>query len=193
MKRWLVISLVVCACGSSHGGSSGPGSISGTVGGQPLNVKDAVFSLENNAVLVAVGDRENICALLSGTTLPGATNVLLLSMANFAPPTTINPHATGDYAFFDLGGGTLPSTAGQYWYGEFVGVNTSCQATGTALATSGTVTVTQTGSTTTHLKANLTGLHFGADTLNGNVEATYCTGLTTATCGSLIARPSPAE
>jgi len=195
VKRWMVIGLIVCACGSSNsGGSSGPGSISGTVGGQPLNVKDAVFSIENNAVLVGVTDRENICALLSGTTLPGATNVLFLSLANFVPPATVNPHATGDYAFFDLSGGTLPPSAGRYWYGAFETVDTSCHTTASTFATSGTVTVTQTGNTTTHFKANVTAVHFGTDTLNGNIEATYCAALTTTSCGSLVARPpSPAE
>ena len=195
MKRWMVIGLIVCACGSSNnGGSSGPGSINGTVGGQPLNVKDAVFTLENNGVLVLITDRENTCALLSGTTLPGTTNALFLTMANFVPPATVNPHTTGDYAFFDLSGGTLPPTAGRYWYGGFETVDTSCHIGTSAFATSGTVTVTQTGNTTTHFKANLTGLHFGTDTLNGNIEATYCAALSTPTCGSLVARPpSPTE
>ena len=196
MKRWMVIGLIVCACGSSNsGGSSGPGSISGTVGGQPLNVKDAVFNVEsNNVVTVVITDRENICALLGGTTLPGTTTVLLLSLANFVPPATLNPHATGDYAFFDLSGGTLPPSAGRYWYGAFETVDTSCHTTASTFATSGTVTVTQTGNTTTHFKANVTAVHFGTDTLNGNIEATYCAALTTTSCGSLVARPpSPAE
>jgi len=196
MKRWMVIGLIVCACGSSNnGGSSGPGSISGTVGGQPLNVKDAVFNVEsNNVVTVVITDRENICALLGGTTLPGTTTVLLLSLANFVPPATLNPHATGDYAFFDLGGGTAPTSAGRYWFGGFETVDASCHPGTPTLATGGTVTVTQTGNTTTHFKANVTAVHFGTDTLNGNIEATYCAALTTTSCGSLVARPpSPAE
>jgi hypothetical protein len=195
MKHWLLVGLLVCACGSDNGGSSGPGSISGTVGGQPLNVKDAVFALDNNAVLVVVVDRENICPALSGTTLPGTTTALFLSLANWVPPVSVNPHVTGDYAFFDLGGGTFPGTAGRYWFGGFETVTASCMAATTAFGTGGTVTVTQTGNTSgTNFKANLTGLQFGTDTLNGSIEATYCPALATTACGSLLARPpGPAE
>jgi hypothetical protein len=195
MNRWMVIGLIVCACGSNSGGSPpGPGSISGTVGGQPLNVKDAVFNIDGNEVTVVVTDRENICALLSGTTLPGTTNVLFLSLANFVPPATLNPHATGDYAFFDLGGGAPPTSTGRYWYGGFETVDASCHAGIPSFATGGTVTVTQVGNTSTHLKASLTGLHFGTDTLNGNIEAAYCAAIASTSCGALVARPpQPAE
>ena len=190
MRRWMVLGVLACACGSSSGSSSGPGSISGTVGGLPLSVKDAVFSLDSNAVTVVVADRENICALLGGTTLPGTTTALFLSMANFVPPASVNPHVTGDYAYFDLGGMSLPGTAGRYWYGGFETVTASCTQATVSLATAGTVTVTQTGSTAgTHLKANLTGLKFGSDTLNGSIEATYCPALSTTTCGNALAPP----
>jgi hypothetical protein len=196
MKRWMVLGLLVCACGSDNGGgSSGPGSITGTVGGQPLNVKDAVFVLENNEVLVLVVDRENICSVLSGTTLPGTTTAMFITMANFSPPASVNPHVTGDYAFFDLGGGTLPGTAGRYWFGGFESVDASCMATTTTFATGGTVTVTQVGNNSgTNFKANLTNLNFGTGTLNGSIQATYCAALATTPCGQLVARPpGPAE
>jgi len=203
MKRWLVLGLLVCACGTDNnnnnipdGGGAGSGSISGTVGGQPLAVKDAVFAIDpSNAVIVLVADRENICSLLAATTLPGATTALFFSIANFVPPTTVNPHVTGDYAFFDLNGGSLPSTAGRYWYGEFDLVDASCSATANHIATGGTVSVTQTGSTSgTHFKANLTGIQFGADTLNGSIDATYCAVLANSSCGGgLIARPPATE
>ena len=195
MRRWMVVGLFVCACGSDGGGGSGPGSITGTVGGQPMNVKDAVFSLENNAVTVLVVDRENICSLLSGTTLPGTTTALFLSMANFVPPASVNPHVTGDYAFFDLGGGTLPGTGGRYWFGGFETVTASCTVATVSYGTGGTVSVTQTGNTSgTHFKANLSGVQFGTDTLNGSIEATYCPALSNTPCGALLARPpGPAE
>jgi hypothetical protein len=198
MKRLLVLGLLVCACGGSSnnnnpdGGGSGAGSITGSVGGQPLAVKDAIFYiLNNNAVLVLVADQPNLCSLMGGTTLPGTTTALLLSLANFSSPSTLNPHVTGDYTFFDTSGGSLPTTAGRYWDGEFDVVNTSCAATANHLGTGGTVTVTQVGSASTHLKVNLTGIQFGTDSLNGNIEASYCTALGNSTCGgALIARPS---
>lgn len=195
MKRWMMIGLLACACGSNSGGSSGPGSISGTVGGHPLNVKDAVFALNSNQLTVAITDQANTCALLSGTTLPSTTTVLFLSMANFVPPATINPHTTGDYTFFDLNGGNPPGSAGRYWFGGFETVDTSCNGTVVAYGSGGTVSVTQVGNSSgTHLKADLHGIQFGSDTLNGNFEASYCPALTSTNCGNLIARPpAPAE
>ncbi len=189
MRRWMVLGLLACACGSDSG-SSGPGSISGTVGGQPLSVKDAVFSLEDNAVLVVISDQANMCALLGGTTLPGTTTALYLSLANFVPPATVNGHVTGDYAFFDLGGMTFPTTAGRYWYGGFETVTAACTVATVSFATGGTVSVTQTGNTSgTHFKANLNGLKFGADTLNGSIDATYCPAVSTTQCGNSLAPP----
>jgi len=205
MKRWLVLGLLVCACGSDNknnttpdAGSTGSGTITGSVGGQPLTVKDAVFAVGNNTAIVMVTDRANICPLLAGATLPGPTTALLFSIANFVPPSTLNPLVTGDYAFFDLAadGGTLPSTAGQYWYGEFDGVDANCALTSNHVADGGTVSITQVGNTSgTHLKANLTGIRFGTDALNGSFEAIYCPALGNSSCGAgaLLARPPAAE
>jgi hypothetical protein len=199
MKRWLVLGLLVCACGggnnnNNNNGGGGPGSITGTVAGQPLSVKDAVFAFDGNAVLVVVADQANLCTLLGSATLPSQLTALLISLANFTPPGTVNPHDPGNYAFFDLAGGSLPTVAGRYWYGEFDLVGTNCVSTATHPGTGGTVTVTQAGTSAgTHFKANLTGIQFGTDTLNGNIEATLCANLGSSTCGgALIARPSMA-
>ena len=203
MKRWLMLGLLVCACGTDNptnpnnnpdGGSPGSGSITGTVGGQPLVVKDAVFAFDGNVVIVLVADRANICQLLGSTTLPGTTTALLMSIANFVPPGTVNPHVTGDYTFFPVSQTNQPGTPGLYWYGEFDVVDTSCSATANTVATGGTVSITQVGSSSgTHLKANLTGVQFGTDTLNGSFDASYCATLANSSCGNLIARPPVTE
>ncbi|HET9158343.1 MAG TPA: hypothetical protein VFN91_16835 [Myxococcaceae bacterium] len=201
MNRWLMLGLLVCACGTDNpnnnipdGGGAGSGSISGTVGGQPLVVKDAVFAFDGNVVIVLVADRANICQLLASTTLPGTTTALLMSIANFVPPATVNPHVTGDYTFFPVSQTNQPSTAGLYWYGEFDVVDTSCAATANHVATAGTMSITQTGSSSgTHLKANLSGVQFGTDTLNGTFDASYCPVLANSSCGNLIARPPATE
>src|SRR5262249_16514626 len=148
-------------CGSNSGGSSGPGSVTGTVGGHSLNVKDAVFAIDSNAVTVAITDQANTCALLAGTTLPATTTVLFLTMANFTPPATFNPHTPGDYPYFDSNSPPPPGSAGRYWFGGFETVDTTCDGNIIAFASGGTVNVTQVGNTGTHLKADLNGLHFG--------------------------------
>lgn len=201
MKRWMMVGLLACACGSSSGNNNnnnnnGPGSITGSVAGHPLNVKDAVFAIgSSNEVTVAVTDQANTCSLLSGTTLPSTTTVLFFTLANYVPPITINPHTTGDYAWFNFNGGSPPGSAGRYWFGGFETVDTTCNGNVIAFSSAGTVSVTQVGNSSgTHLKADLHALQFGSDTLNGNVDASYCAALDTTSCGNLIARPpTPAQ
>jgi hypothetical protein len=169
MKRWIALCLLACACGSSSsnptpdaGPTLGSGTITGTVNGQGLTVKDAVFGIS-----------------------PG------IGLLNLSTPTTPAAVVAGDYSYFSLFHLTNLPGAGMWWDGAFA-VATSCSPTGT-FATGGTMTLTQVGSTTTHVKVTLTNIAFGTDTLNGSVEAVYCDVLKTQSppCGgiSLLARP----
>jgi hypothetical protein len=191
MKRWLVLGLIACACGSSNGGSPDAGgnpnpggSLTGTVGGHPLDVKDAVFGIDPSTKLVWVyaADRTGVCALLGGTSLPGTTTALALVMVKVTATGT-GDYTTGDYAWIDLSSVSGLPPAGLYWTGSFA-VATSCTASTTSDSTAGTVTVTQVGNSTgTHLKLNLSNVKFGTDTLSGNLEASYCTTAAAPTCG----------
>jgi hypothetical protein len=191
MKRWLVLGLIACACGSSNGGSPDAGgnpnpggSLTGTVGGQPLDVEEAVFGIDPTTKLVWVyaADRTGVCALLGGTTLPGTTTALALVMVNVTGTST-GDYTAGNYAWIDLSSTSGLPPPGLYWAGSFA-VATSCTASTTSTATAGTVSVTQVGNSTgTHLKLNLTNVKFGTDTLNGSLEASYCTTAAAPTCG----------
>lgn len=191
MKRWLALGLIACACGSSNGGSPDAGgnpnpggSLTGTVGGHPLDVKDAVFGIDPNTKLVWVyaADRTGVCALLSGTSLPGSTTALALVLVRVTD-TAIVDYTTGDYAWIDLSTVTRLPAPGLYWAGSFA-VATSCTSSTTSDSTAGTVTVTQLGNSTgTHLKLNLTNVKFGTDTLSGSLEASYCQTAAAPTCG----------
>ncbi len=195
MKRWMILGLIACACGSSDGGNNNPGgSITGTVGGQPLDVKDAVFGVDAaKAVFVFVGDRTGICSLLAGTTLPGTTTVLQLALVNIIGPTNahLGDYTVGNYAWIDLGNPSI-SSPGLY-FGAGFAVASSCTTVPHTVATGGTLTVTQVGNSTgTHLKATLTNLKFGTDTLNGTFEAAYCAEAVNPTCGSTLRSRPPA-
>ncbi|HEY1908389.1 MAG TPA: hypothetical protein VGG91_20230 [Myxococcaceae bacterium] len=191
MKRWLVLGLIACACGSSDGGSPDAGgnpnpggSLTGTVGGHPLDVKEAVFGIDpmTRLVWVYAADRTGVCALLGGTSLPGTTTALALVMVNVTGTST-GDYTTGNYAWIDLANVSGLPPPGLYWAGSFA-VATSCTASTTGDATAGTVSVTQVGNSTgTHLKLNVTNVKFGTDTLNGSLEASYCTTAAAPTCG----------
>ena len=89
MKRWMLLGLLACACGSSDnngtpdaGFPTGTGTITGTVNGQQLVVRDAVFGIDAAFMTLVMADRTHVCELLGGNTLPsGQTVVLGLALA----------------------------------------------------------------------------------------------------------------
>ena len=209
MKRWMLLGLLACACGSSDnngtpdaGFPTGTGTITGTVNGQQLVVRDAVFGVDAAFMTLVMADRTHVCELLGGNTLPsGQTVVLGLALLNWVgPPTSVGPIVTGEYTWFDLPGiqtgGPPPATPGHYWNGAFA-IPTSCDTAIASASTGGTVTVTQVGTTTgTHLQATLTNLIFDGGTLNGSADAVFCPNAKiNPTCGgiSLLARPGDSE
>jgi hypothetical protein len=197
MKRWIVLGLLVCACGSSNGGGSDAGgnpggSITGTVGGHALDVKDAVFGIDptTKLVWVYVGDRTGLCNLLGATTLPGTTTALALVLANVTGVASTGDLTVGNYAWLDLANNPSLPPVGLYWAGTFA-VASSCTVSTNTDATAGTLNVTQVGNSAgTHLKATLGNLKFGTDTLSGSFEASFCAAAVNPTCGgSLLDRP----
>jgi hypothetical protein len=212
MKRWMLLGLLACACGSSNDGNGGTpdsgtphgtGSFSGTVNGHALTVNDAVFGNPNSGFMAIIAsDRSDLCTLLGGTTFPGGTvTVLGVAVANLTlPPTNI---VTGAYAWYPLQG-HVPPSPGLYFDGAFA-LPTDCTGGGEAFVpTGGTVTVTQLGTTSgTHLKATYSNLTFApadggtADvgTLSGSVDAVYCpNAVANPSCGKLLlARPPSVE
>jgi len=195
--RWMTVALLACACGSSSGNGNdagfSPGSLTGT-GGMALTVKDAVFGIDPlyKDVVVIIADRTGLCGLLAGTTLPGDTNGFGLALARWTGSAPAD-HTTGDYAWIDLSTLSASTPPGNYWSGTYETVNSSCAVTASQDTSSGTVHVSQVGTTSgTHLKLTINSAAFGSSgTLSGNIEATYCAAVISASCGFLRAR-SPA-
>ena len=211
MKRWMVLGLLACACGSSNDGNGGTpdsgtphgsGSFTGTVNGHALTVNDAVFGNPNSGfVAIIASDQTNLCALLGGTTFPGGTvTVLGVAVAN------LNAGAgnvvTGAYQWYPLQGSVQPGP-GLYFDGAFA-LPTDCTGGGEEFVpTGGTVTITQLGTTTgTHLKATYSNVSFrpkaggvDAGTLNGTIDAVYCANaVANPSCGrGLLYRPAASE
>ena len=110
MKRWMVLGLLVCACGSDSGNNNPPpptgsGTVNGTVGGKSITVKDAVFGLDvaTGTMTLVVADRADICTLLGGHTLPsGEIHVLGIGLLNWTGGLKGGDIVTGDYTWVDL-------------------------------------------------------------------------------------------
>jgi hypothetical protein len=200
-RRMVVALLALVACGGgSNGGTpdagpTGPGSMSGTIGGKPLVVKDAIFGIVSSgqaagAVVVALADRTGLCSAVASSPAPtGSTVSLEFGMANVSA-TGLLPLDSGSYTFIDSSSGL--GAPGRYWLLGTFQTFDGCDVIPETVveATGGTVTVTQAGTASgKNLQATFS-MSFGSDGVSGTLNATYCAALETATCGLLL-RTSP--
>jgi hypothetical protein len=162
---WLTSGCVLLACGGSN-----PGSLNGSVGGHTLTVKEAVFIEIQSQVVLVAGDQANLCGLLSGTVLPVGSGTLFQAVLAHYNGSNFIPLVPGDYALASGGGVSEP---GRYYLSKFA--TTSGCDTVDVDATNGAITVeTYEGARPeAHVKAKIA-LGFGNDSLQGDLNATYC-------------------
>ena len=166
---------VLASCGSSNnnGGNNGP---VGSVGGNALTINDAIYAVDSqNFLFLVASDRSGLCSLYTSTTAPtGKSTVLIGGLVNFDGQGIVAP-VVGTYNWFSTQ--SIPTTAGKYVLSQFIVAN-GCTTTSQVDATGGTFTLNTLGTNTSgsHTTGSFS-LKFGADSLNGNVDATYCAAL----------------
>jgi hypothetical protein len=162
------IGFVLLACGGSN---SNPGSLTGSVGGHSLAVKEAVFIEIQSQVLLVAGDQANLCGLLSGTVLPVGSGTLFQAVLAHYNGSNFIPLVPGEYALASAGGVSEP---GRYFLSEFATTN-GCDTVNVVDVTNGSITVeTYEGARPeAHVKAKIA-LGFGNDSLQGDLNALYC-------------------
>ena len=169
-----VLALAV-SCGSSNNGGNNNGPV-GSVGGNSLTINDAIYALDSENVLFLVAsDRSGLCSLYTSATPPtGKSTVLIGGIVNFDGQAVAAPVA-GTYNWFSPQ--SPPTTAGKYVLSEFI-VADGCTTTSQVDATAGTFNLNALGANTSgsHTTGSFS-LKFGADSLSGNVDATYCAAL----------------
>jgi hypothetical protein len=175
MKRFIAALLfaVTAACGSDSGGGS-----LGSVGGNSLTVKEAIFAIDQDILILLAGDRSGLCDIYGGSSTPSGKYVLLATtFINTNDGISTTPVVAGDYTVV-AGLGSI-SAAGKYNTTSF-NVADGCTVNSSIDATSGTFTLQQVGtnSSGSHTTGSVN-LKFGADTLSGSVDATFCGALLT--------------
>jgi hypothetical protein len=167
---------LVASCGSSNnGGNNGP---VGSVVGNSLTINDAIYALDTrlNFLFLLASDRTGLCALYTDSNPPtGKSTVLIGGLIDFDGQNLIPP-AAGTYNW--VSAQNPPTTAaGKYLFSQFLVAN-GCTTTTQVDATGGTVTLGAVGANTagSHTTGSFN-LKFGADSLAGNVDATYCAAL----------------
>jgi hypothetical protein len=168
-NAWLTTGCLLLACGGSN-----PGSLSGSVGGHTLTVKEAVFTEIQSQVLLVAGDQANLCGLLSGTVLPVGSGTLFEGILAHYNGSFFIPLVPGDYALASGGGVSKP---GRYYLGTFA-TTSGCDTVDAVQATNGAITIDayEGARPEAHLKAKIA-LGFGSDSLQGDLNASYCAAL----------------
>lgn len=164
----LVLLVALAACGSPNG-------VSGTFGGKPVAVKDAVasntFFSGINAISVGISEQPNLCpATAGGLSLKAGTTVLLVSFGAFGS-------APGPGTYDVLGPGATPTSlkaATGFVYRLPADCSTYNPSQFTTAATAfqtGTVTVTQTDG---RVKGSFDVTLAGGEKLTGTFDAPFC-------------------
>jgi hypothetical protein len=160
----VVATLALVACGS------GAGSLDGKVQGHDISVKEAVFlDFGNNQVLLAAGNEDHVCEVITGYAAAGTGFVVLETLLANWNGTAPDPVLEGTYvqaASFSAPG--LYSLTLVQW-------GDRCIAYGTLGATSGSVRIESFGGLKdgAHLIADVD-LKFGEEHLSGRIDAHYC-------------------
>ena len=134
---------IVCgACGG--GGGSGPVTVNGNIGGQPMGAQDAV----SNVLSVGGSDSEGAilftnaagtCAKLTAGQQPKNAKAILIEIGNQTATGVTAPTATGTYTVYTHSGVT--SHTGNVAVAEYVATDANCNATNQIEANGGTVTL----------------------------------------------------
>ena len=175
MRRLAPLALIgLAACG-------GPGSFNGQVANNPLNVRDAVFTVSKDNkgnplyALLILSDVEGTCAALKANRNPKTASYLALTLYRFASTGIIAPDV-GEYSVAD----SLPLlTAGSWASGTFTRNDPNCTntiAAKSAVTKSGILRVQAYRAETGGALGGNFDLTFGdqSDKATGSFSATFC-------------------
>ena len=145
-----VLLVSVCACGG--GGSSAPGTVTGTIHGQPFAVKDAISAsvtftdtttgTTSSQAAIFLTSTANACADFTNNIQRKSEKAFVVGVATITGSTVAAPTATGAYTVFNPnGGGAPPAMAALV---NAVATDATCMSdtANSATGTSGTVTLT---------------------------------------------------
>ena len=194
MRTLLLIALAstLAAC------AGGPGNFDGTVAGNKLDVKDAIFFVQpftyngtslGSVVAFGLASQTGSCDSLKANTATKNSAALTAALTVFEGGLAISDNLTdGSYRLFSPVDAINPPPQGtRVFYGAFDQLDATCTDTTsqTGLATSGSITVSS--YTAGKTLSGSFDLQFGNDSGTGSFNATFCdytppTTPVTATC-----------
>ena len=168
--RRLYLVLLLCACSGSSDNQ-----VDGSVLGNSLDARDAVYFVHGGRQLVVISDQDNTCRNLTHQTITGKINLLEMSLwnASSADPTSL---IEGTYEVADNGSASLESQV-------YFGTSSGCGPNTTWYrASAGRVILINAGLPDPGERAQVAfRINFGDEVLAGHADAAYCALPTTGT------------
>ena len=168
--RRLYLVLLLCACSGSSDNQ-----VDGSVLGNSLDARDAVYFVHGGRQLVVISDQDNTCRNLTHQTITGKINLLEMSLwnASSADPTSL---IEGTYEVADNGSASLESQV-------YFGTSSGCGLNTTWFrASAGRVILINAGLPDPGERAQVAfRINFGDEVLAGHADAAYCALPTTGT------------
>ena len=167
--RRLYLVLLLCGCSGSSDNQ-----VDGSVLGNSLDARDAVYFVHGGRQLVVISDEDNTCRNLTRQTITGKINLLEMSLwnASSADPTSL---IEGTYEVAD-GSASLESLV-------YFGTSSGCGLNTTWFrASAGRVILINAGLPDPGERAQVAfRINFGDEVLAGHADAAYCALPTTGT------------
>jgi len=138
-KAMLAAALFCGACG----GSSGPASVNGNIGGESMGAQDAVSNVTTQGAdsqgFIFITNAPATCSKLQANQQPKNAKALGIGVANVTASNFSAPTGTGTFTVYPSSSVGLGNAA----VVEYVATNATCQPIADIEATSGTVTLTR--------------------------------------------------
>jgi len=146
-KRISVVLLLACAAcrGGNHSKPAQPASVNGTIGGQPVDAKDAtsnVYSFDaDSEELVYIMNVANSCTMLTASQQPSNAKVIAIQVATKSASGVSAPTMMGNYPVYTAAG--IGGASGNVALARYQTSDATCTPTSDFEATSGSVTLTR--------------------------------------------------
>lgn len=168
-----LVAVVLSSCG-------GPGSMSGTVAGIKLDVKDSIFALIKNqqgetvGMFLAMSDKTDMCATVKANRQPKNLTATLFSMVRYTDMGTTLAPDVGEYTVINA----QPPRGGNYAGAFFSHTDTNCTSTiadSAATGSSGIIKLTSLKGEANGYASGSYDITFGAsDKVTGSFNAKFC-------------------
>jgi hypothetical protein len=182
-----IVAMALFVCGACGGGSaSSSASVTGTLGGAPMDAQDAVSNVftsgSNSEGAILITNAPSTCAKLAANQQPKNAKAIQVAIGTQTGSAYFAPAASGAYPVYSAAASA--SVTGNVALALYVSTDASCNPVATVGATSGTVTLTRVDSGGYSGTFDIT--FSDASHITGSFTANRCTALSPTPGGTCV-------